>query len=122
MILSCLQTCPSDGKILHFGKSESGLIEQVKGIRYSMQDFLGPASWPREMEKASHTPSISHVTEMGGKLTLSQYENVIKKHADTCLYHCVIYLAPGDYHGFHSPTEWTITQRRHFPGKHYHQL
>jgi phosphatidylserine decarboxylase len=32
------------------------------------------------------------------------------------LYHCVIYLAPGDYHCFHSPTDWTISHRRHFPG------
>ncbi|UYV77706.1 PISD [Cordylochernes scorpioides] len=32
------------------------------------------------------------------------------------LYHCVIYLAPGDYHRFHSPVDWTVTARRHFPG------
>lgn len=32
------------------------------------------------------------------------------------LYHCVIYLAPGDYHCFHSPTDWTVSHRRHFPG------
>jgi len=28
----------------------------------------------------------------------------------------VIYLAPGDYHGYHSPASWTVTERRHFPG------
>lgn len=33
------------------------------------------------------------------------------------LYHCVIYLAPGDYHRFHSPTDWTVCHRRHFPGR-----
>ena len=32
------------------------------------------------------------------------------------LYHLTIYLAPGDYHGFHSPTSWTAHTRRHFPG------
>ncbi len=32
------------------------------------------------------------------------------------LYHVVIYLAPGDYHGIHSPTNWSIQLRRHFPG------
>jgi len=26
-------------------------------------------------------------------------------------------LAPGDYHRFHSPTDWTIYSRRHVPGE-----
>nr|VZI38601.1 unnamed protein product [Spirometra erinaceieuropaei] len=33
------------------------------------------------------------------------------------LYHCTIYLAPGDYHCFHSPTDWSVHMRRHFPGR-----
>ena len=33
------------------------------------------------------------------------------------MFHCVIYLAPGDYHRFHSPTDWEIFYRRHFPGE-----
>jgi len=32
------------------------------------------------------------------------------------LHHLVVYLAPGDYHRFHSPADWTVTFRRHFPG------
>ncbi|OLY79624.1 Phosphatidylserine decarboxylase proenzyme, partial [Smittium mucronatum] len=32
---------PSDGKILHFGTLENNTIEQVKGITYSANDFLG---------------------------------------------------------------------------------
>ena len=33
------------------------------------------------------------------------------------LYYCVIYLAPGDYHRFHSPGDWTMKLRYHIPGE-----
>jgi len=39
--------------------------------------------------------------------------------APTALYYCVIYLAPGDYHRFHSPVSWVVESRRHFAGELY---
>lgn len=83
---------PADGRVLHFGVIENDMVEQVKGITYSMQTFLGPDK-----------PSAS---------TLKELEHSNNKK----LYHCVIYLGPGDYHSFHSPSEWDVTVRRHFPG------
>lgn len=37
----------------------------------------------------------------------------------TALFYIVIYLAPGDYHRFHSPTSWVVEKRRHFAGELY---
>jgi len=37
----------------------------------------------------------------------------------TSLYYCVVYLAPGDYHRFHSPVSWVVESRRHFAGELY---
>lgn len=83
---------PADGNILHFGVIENEMIEQVKGITYSMQTFLGP-----NQQAAS---------------ALKKLDSSNNKR----LYHCVIYLGPGDYHSFHSPSEWDVKLRRHFPG------
>ena len=35
---------------------------------------------------------------------------------DFDVFYCSLYLGPGDYHWFHSPTEWTAEHRRHIPG------
>ncbi|KAG2470710.1 PISD decarboxylase, partial [Polypterus senegalus] len=36
---------PSDGKILHFGRVKNCEVEQVKGVTYSLETFLGPQTW-----------------------------------------------------------------------------
>ncbi|EDW81204.1 uncharacterized protein Dwil_GK11150 [Drosophila willistoni] len=92
---------PADGKVLHFGSASDSLIEQVKGVNYSIEDFLGPLP---TLEQANETV---------------KYAQALKESRDgsTELYQCVIYLAPGDYHRFHSPTAWKPTVRRHFSGE-----
>uniref|UniRef100_A0ABK9N7C9 Phosphatidylserine decarboxylase proenzyme, mitochondrial n=1 Tax=Glossina morsitans morsitans TaxID=37546 RepID=A0ABK9N7C9_GLOMM len=90
---------PADGKILHLGKACRSLIEQVKGVNYNLADFLGPTTWLRESKHDSN------------------YMNALKYNSSTILYHCVIYLAPGDYHRFHSPADWNSLFRRHFTGE-----
>ncbi|XP_028966605.1 phosphatidylserine decarboxylase proenzyme, mitochondrial [Galendromus occidentalis] len=96
---------PSDGKILNYGEVKEGFVEQVKGISYPLQTFLGPHPW-----------SDSGVDQYTDEHAYHQ-QMLKNKDGSTALYHCVVYLAPGDYHRFHSPADWTVLRRRHFPGK-----
>ncbi|XP_006782281.1 phosphatidylserine decarboxylase proenzyme, mitochondrial isoform X1 [Neolamprologus brichardi] len=95
---SCL-TSPADGRILHFGRVKNSEVEQVKGVTYSLEHFLGPQK--RQCKDSSSSSSFR--------------ENLLSS-PDSDLFHVVIYLAPGDYHCFHSPTDWRVELRRHFPG------
>ncbi|XP_059975497.1 phosphatidylserine decarboxylase proenzyme, mitochondrial isoform X3 [Mesoplodon densirostris] len=94
---------PSDGKILNFGQVKNCEVEQVKGVTYSLESFLGPRIPAEDLPFPPATSSGSFRSQL---VTREGNE----------LYHCVIYLAPGDYHCFHSPTDWTVSHRRHFPG------
>ncbi|XP_055638395.1 phosphatidylserine decarboxylase proenzyme, mitochondrial isoform X2 [Toxorhynchites rutilus septentrionalis] len=94
---SCVVS-PCDGRVLHFGLATNSQIEQVKGVSYSLEEFLGPPTWCE--------------SECSGYV-----DKVKKKSPDSMLYQCIIYLAPGDYHRFHSPTEWKPEIRRHFSGE-----
>ena len=44
------------------------------------------------------------------------YMNTLLRNPSNELQYCIIYLAPGDYHRFHSPADWTVYSRRHFSG------
>ncbi|KAK7904124.1 hypothetical protein WMY93_016731 [Mugilogobius chulae] len=91
---SCL-TSPADGRVLHFGSVKNSEVEQVKGVTYSLEQFLGPHN---------------------GNVQADSFRDRLLSHPDHDLFHVVIYLAPGDYHCFHSPVDWTVQLRRHFPG------
>ncbi|XP_049721311.1 phosphatidylserine decarboxylase proenzyme, mitochondrial isoform X5 [Elephas maximus indicus] len=94
---------PSDGKILTFGQVKNCEVEQVKGVTYSLESFLGPRTSMEDLP----SPPVTSCRSFKSQLVTREGNE---------LYHCVIYLAPGDYHCFHSPTDWTISHRRHFPG------
>ena len=102
-------------------------MEQVKGVTYPLKGFLGPPTWLLGqgigLSMSSLGPNANNssvrrstaLTAVDHKLD-GDFEDIIKENPDNDLYHCVIYLAPGDYHGFHSPAEWDVSYRRHFPG------
>ncbi|KAI6716290.1 hypothetical protein JHW43_001249 [Diplocarpon mali] len=171
---------PADGRVLQFGAIESGEVEQVKGMTYSLDALLGtstPETSPspsnpgsifspkfdasaasrregdeeiikqdeqfasvngisytlpnllsgqkkqpvRKAEDASTKPTAASEAEVRADLALGQkpwYSLLTSEHR-TSLYYVVVYLAPGDYHRFHSPCAWVAEKRRHFAGELY---
>ncbi|XP_063066352.1 phosphatidylserine decarboxylase proenzyme, mitochondrial isoform X2 [Engraulis encrasicolus] len=96
---------PADGKILHFGRVKNCEVEQVKGVTYSLETFLGPQTW-------TETIALNRNEDDDP----SNFQDLLVTKEGNALFHCVVYLAPGDYHCFHSPTDWRVAHRRHFPG------
>lgn len=109
-----MQVCPSDGVILNCGTVTKDQVEQVKGVDYTLSHFFGPQTFPREISSSSHAAEKQTTLAQNSKDTV--YEESLKYNKKNNLYHCIIYLGPGDYHHFHSPANWKISYRRHFPG------
>lgn len=104
----CL-TSPADGTVLYVGEVDEGVLEQVKGVTYSLQGFMGPLEG---LACRKYHPCASMEPE-----DLAEYTKAFVCNPQNKLYYSVIYLAPGDYHRYHSPTDWTVKTRRHFPGE-----
>ena len=172
---------PADGRVLQFGAIESGEVEQVKGMTYSLDALLGtrgeealslpsrpaphvvkrgkrllgashkegdediikqdeefatvngitytlpnlfsgpPHRQPKKTSDASTSTTSASEAEVRADLARGErhwYARLMSEHR-SALYYVVVYLAPGDYHRFHSPTAWVVEKRRHFAGELY---
>jgi phosphatidylserine decarboxylase len=96
----------------------------VNGITYTLPNLLsGPPQQDssKKTADASTTPAAASEAEVRADLALGErpwYSRLTAENR-TALYYVVVYLAPGDYHRFHSPTAWVVEKRRHFAGELY---
>lgn len=104
---------PCDGLLINCGTVDqhTGQIHQVKGVTFSLRAFLGSYfASPLHAFPAKAEDVLAEEGVVSPALTLGA-------EMPSRLHFCVLYLAPGDYHGFHSPVDWKVTERRHFPGE-----
>ncbi|KAI9809792.1 MAG: hypothetical protein M1825_000225 [Sarcosagium campestre] len=101
---------------------------RVNGISYTLPNLFSGASDrssadDKKSMDVSMTPKSSSEAEVRADLALGDtttpwYSRITKQNS-TALYYVVVYLAPGDYHRFHSPASWVAEKRRHFAGELY---
>jgi len=97
---------PVDARVVVVGRVTGDQVEQVKGVTYSMSQFLGEHSstnlGPNNMPRRSLEVSLEAVHE--------------RSNGKNTLFYVVQYLNPGDYHRIHSPVDMQVERLRHFPG------
>jgi len=104
---------PADATVVSFGTmSYSNLhLDQIKGLTYPLDVFVGPR---HPFMKGLHAAFSD--TKKLDTYSCGTYAYGSAKSEDYKIFYVSVYLAPGDYHWFHSPTEWTVEHRRHIPG------
>ncbi|KAL1963587.1 hypothetical protein VTN77DRAFT_8032 [Rasamsonia byssochlamydoides] len=96
---------------------------RVNGISYTLTRLL---SGPKQKSNKEHAMDASTPSQQGSeakvKADLALGDGrpwYSPRTTHNALYYVVIYLAPGDYHRFHSPVPWVVESRRHFAGELY---
>lgn len=99
---------------------------RVNGISYTVPDLISGGSDeshanPKIEDQSAVRSSSAAVSQVEADLALGEkpWYSLLSPDNKTSLYYAVVYLAPGDYHRFHSPANWVVERRRHFAGELY---
>lgn len=84
---------PCDSRVMSFGRADEKILS-VKGSNYSLVQLL----------RGDNSESF---------LTLKKK---LLSSPDNDLFYITLYLAPGDYHRFHTPADFQLEHRRHIYG------
>jgi phosphatidylserine decarboxylase len=95
----------------------------MNGISYTLPNLFSgsPSSTSTKAKDQSTKSRPGSEAEVRADLasTIPWWSSTPQSAATNKLYYYVVYLAPGDYHRFHSPVSWVCTSRRHFAGELY---
>ena len=75
-------------------------MTKISGVNYSIRRFLGRDDITKSLATQSEQNFVAE----------------LKVDPSNQLYQIVIYLAPGDYHRYHSAAEFLVKKRRYYPG------
>ncbi|CRL29638.1 Phosphatidylserine decarboxylase-related [Penicillium camemberti] len=97
---------------------------RMNGISYTLPSLLsGDSGAPKRRASLDASTAPKPTSEIQVQEDLARGDGTPwyspKTAANHALFYVVIYLAPGDYHRFHSPAPWVVESRRHFAGELY---
>lgn len=119
---------PADAKLIELAEkthSETIVSEKdfadINAVDYSLDKMLGDdiAGHAELKNEKGRVEKSGQDADGQDALEYRHQHGGHKLRPGNGLFFCVIYLAPGDYHRFHSPVDWTVRARRHFAGEFY---
>ncbi|KAA1102520.1 phosphatidylserine decarboxylase 1 [Puccinia graminis f. sp. tritici] len=97
----------------------------INDISYSVDELMGGSENTQHDQDPTESSVASQPVSPGAGLASSVkvHTDIVRGELETLpssgnrMFFFVVYLAPGDYHRFHSPADWKVERRRHFAGE-----